>query len=231
MNSIDRNDVTEKLNAERRFLQRLRSHDEEIASAGRVFLEIVRAAAQFKDLGQCVTVFGSARFKEDHPYYEAARETGKVLAEAGYAVITGGGPGIMEAANRGAKEGGGLSIGCNILLPQEQEPNPYVDRFVEFDHFYVRKMIMVKLSTAFVLFPGGFGTLDEIFETITLMQTKKIEPMPIAVLGGEKFWQSMRDFVVNSMLAEETISPEDLDLFTYVPEPGEIVNFIRGAEN
>ncbi len=137
----------------------------------------------------------------------------------------------MEAANPGAKEGGGLSIGCNISLPQEQKANPYVDRFVEFDHFFVRKMMMVKLSSAFVLFPGGFGTLDEIFETITLKQTEKIQKMPIVVLGGESFWQSLRDFIVNSMLAENTISPSDRELISYVQSPDEIINLVKSSEN
>ncbi len=231
MTKNDVDEIAKKHNSEKLFLERLRSHDEELAGAGRVFLEIVHATAELGGLENCITVFGSARFQEDHPYYEAARETGKVLAEAGYTVVTGGGPGIMEAANRGAREGGGLSIGCNISLPHEQRPNAYVDRFVEFDHFFVRKMMMVKMSSAFVLFPGGFGTLDEIFETITLMQTGKIERMPIIVLGGESFWQSLKEFIVNSMVIEETISPGDLDLITYVSSPDEILDAIRTVQS
>ncbi|MDG2103914.1 MAG: TIGR00730 family Rossman fold protein [Pirellulaceae bacterium] len=170
--------------------------------------------------------FGSARFMEGHHYYDLARETGHHLAEAGYTVITGGGPGIMEAANRGAREAGGQSIGCNISLPHEQRPNPWVDRFVEFDHFFVRKMMMIKLSKAFVLLPGGFGTLDEIFETMTLMQTGKIDPMPVIVLG-EKFWNAMRDFVFNTMIKEGAIGEEDLGLLSEANLAEEVVPLIR----
>lgn len=193
-------------------------------------MEIMHAATELTDLGPCVTVFGSARFTEDHRYYKMARETGRLLAAAGYTVITGGGPGIMEAANRGAKEAGGRSIGCNISLPEEQKPNPYVDRFVQFDHFFVRKMMMIKLSSAFVLLPGGFGTLDEIFETVTLMQTGKIETMPIVVLGGE-FWQTMRQFITESLLTEKTIGREDLDLIALADSPVDVVRLIREEPN
>lgn len=193
-------------------------------------MEIMHAATELTDLGPCVTVFGSARFTEDHRYYKMARETGRLLAAAGYTVITGGGPGIMEAANRGAKDAGGRSIGCNISLPEEQKPNPYVDRFVQFDHFFVRKMMMIKLSSAFVLLPGGFGTLDEIFETVTLMQTGKIETMPIVVLGGE-FWQTMRQFITESLLTEKTIGREDLDLIALADSPVDVVRLIREEPN
>ena len=149
---------------EKQFLSGSRDNPRELATAGRVFLEFVRGFENLGGLGRCVTVFGSARFKEDHPYYELARALGRALAERGFAVMTGGGPGIMEAANRGAREGGGLSIGCNIELPMEQEPNPYLDRFVEFEYFFVRKVMLVKYSQAFVVMPGGLGTIDEVFE-------------------------------------------------------------------
>ncbi len=211
---------------ERNFLRSLRSSDEELASAGRVFVEMLHAETELKDLGKCVTVFGSARFLEDHPYYKLARETGRLLAEAGYSVVTGGGPGIMEAANRGAKEGGGTSIGCNISLPMEQKPNPYVDKFVEFEHFFVRKVMLVKLSTGFVVFPGGFGTLDEVFEALTLMQTKKIESFPVVVLG-DHFWDSMRRFIGESMLREGTIGAADLDLLSSAETPREAVDILK----
>lgn len=223
-------EISKRHDAERQFLKRLRSQEEELASAGRVFMEIMHAATELTDLGPCVTVFGSARFTEDHRYYKMARETGRLLAAAGYTVITGGGPGIMEAANRGAKDAGGRSIGCNISLPEEQKPNPYVDRFVQFDHFFVRKMMMIKLSSAFVLLPGGFGTLDEIFETVTLMQTGKIETMPIVVLGGE-FWQTMRQFITESLLTEKTIGREDLDLIALADSPVDVVRLIREEPN
>jgi uncharacterized protein (TIGR00730 family) len=142
----------------------------------RIMVEFVRGFRALHFVGPCVTVFGSARFKEDHPYYALGREVGRELARAGFTVMTGGGPGIMEAANRGAKEVGGRSVGCNIELPAEQKPNQYLDRFITFHHFFVRKVMLVKYSYAFVALPGGFGTLDEIFETATLVQTGKIRP-------------------------------------------------------
>ncbi len=211
---------------ERNFLRSLRSHDEELASAGRVFIELLHAETELKGLGKCVTVFGSARFPEDHPYYKLARETGRLLALEGYSVVTGGGPGIMEAANRGAKEGGGTSIGCNIRLPEEQKPNPYVDKFVEFEHFFVRKVMLVKLSTGFAVFPGGFGTLDEVFEALTLMQTKKIESFPVVVLGDD-FWDSMRSFIRDSMLRQGTVDEADLQLLSVAETPREAVDIIK----
>ena len=171
--------------AEREFLAGKREHSENVESAVRVFLEYLRGV-EFLNIDQpCVTVFGSARFKEDHPYYMMAREVGRALAEQGFAVMTGGGPGIMEAANRGAKEAGGLSIGANIHLPREQKPNDYVDRWIEFDHFFVRKVMMVKFSCAFVVMPGGFGTMDEVFETLTLIQTRKIDYFPVVTMGAD----------------------------------------------
>ena len=212
---------------DRRFLSGSREHPEELASAGRVFLEFVRGFQRLGTLGQCVTVFGSARFPEGHEYYELARQVGQRLAREGFTVMTGGGPGIMEAANRGAKESGGLSIGCNIQLPMEQKPNPYLDRFVEFEHFFVRKVMLVKYSQAFVVMPGGFGTLDEVFETATLMQTNKIDSFPIVGLGS-KFWGSLNEFVRNSLLPEGTISPSDLDLFQTTDSVDEAVRIING---
>jgi uncharacterized protein (TIGR00730 family) len=173
----------------------------------------VRGFEHLGGLGRCVTVFGSARFKEDHPYYELARSLGQALARSGFAVMTGGGPGIMEAANRGAREGGGVSIGCNIQLPMEQEGNPYLDRFVEFEYFFVRKVMLVKYSQAFVVMPGGLGTLDEVFEIATLIQTGKIERFPIVAMGSE-FWEPFREFSTGSMLREATVDESDRELFT-----------------
>jgi uncharacterized protein (TIGR00725 family) len=143
--------------AEKSFLRGRRSTADEMESAVRVFLEMLRGFEELEFSGPCVTVFGSARFAEGHPYYEMARQVGRLLAEQGFAVMTGGGPGVMEAANRGAKEAGGFSLGCNIHLPKEQKPNPYLDRFVEFEHFFVRKVMLVKYSSAFIVLPGGFG--------------------------------------------------------------------------
>lgn len=183
----------------------------DVEGAVRIFLEILRGFEFMQADRPIVTVFGSARFREGSRYYEQAREMGRALGEAGFAVMTGGGPGIMEAANRGCKEAGGLSIGANIHLPAEQDPNPYIDRFMEFEHFFVRKVIMVKYSSAFVVCPGGFGTLDEIFETLVLMQTDKIDDFPVVALGAD-FWGPMIDFFQTKMVAEGTITPADIDL-------------------
>ncbi len=214
------------LETEKSFLRGSRQHNEELASAGRIFLEFIQGFWSLQHIGPCVTVFGSARFTEEHPYYDLARRMGRRLAEEGLTVMTGGGPGIMEAANRGAKEGGGLSIGCNIQLPEEQKPNPYLDRFVEFDHFFVRKVMLVKYSKAFVVMPGGFGTLDEVFETATLMQTGKIEAFPIVAMGGE-FWNSLSRFMEGTLLAEGTISAPDLDLIQLTDSIDEAIRIIR----
>ena len=214
---------------EKRFLSGSRDHSEELASAGRIFLEFVRGFAALKIDQPCVTVFGSARFTEGHQYYDLTYALGQRLAEEGFAVMTGGGPGIMEAANRGAKEAGGLSIGCNIELPMEQKPNAYLDRFVEFEHFFVRKVMLLKYSQAFVVMPGGLGTLDEVFEAATLMQTGKIESFPLVAMGGG-FWQSLREFIRNTLLAEGTISADDLNLVSVVDSVDEAVTAIKRGQ-
>lgn len=183
----------------------------DVEGAVRIFLEILRGFEFMQIDRPCVTVFGSARFHDGDVYYELARQMGRALAEAGFCVMTGGGPGIMEAANRGCKEAGGLSLGANIHLPAEQKPNAYIDEFMEFEHFFVRKVIMVKYSSAFVVCPGGFGTLDEIFETLVLMQTDKIDDFPVVALGAS-FWEPMIDFFHNRMVAEGTIAPADIGL-------------------
>jgi uncharacterized protein (TIGR00730 family) len=193
-----------------RFLEGPQKRRFELAWALRIFWEIMRGFRTLHFVGPCVTVFGSARFKEGHPYYELAREIGGRLAGAGFTVMTGGGPGIMEAANRGAKEAGGRSVGCNIELPQEQHPNPYLDHWITFKHFFVRKLMLVKYSYAFVALPGGFGTLDEIFETATLVQTGKIPDFPL-VLIGRKFWEPLLEFMESRLVVEETIDQADMD--------------------
>jgi uncharacterized protein (TIGR00730 family) len=217
-----------------------RSHAEELLLSGRragraefmsavgIFAEFLRGFRKLQGLGPCVTVFGSARFDEEHRYYRLAREIGERIARAGYTVMTGGGPGIMEAANRGAQSGGGRSIGCNIKLPEEQHPNPYLDTFVEFNHFFVRKVMLVKYSHAFVVMPGGFGTLDEIFETATLIQTRKMAPFPIVAVGRD-YWKHLRTFIRQTMVGEATISPGDLDLITITDSPEEAIELIRGG--
>ncbi len=216
----------EVLGAERHFLAGRQSNERNLESAIRFFLEFLKGFESFQDLGPCVTVFGSARFTEDHRYYQLARDLGKALAEEGYAVLTGGGPGIMEAANRGAKEAGGRSFGCNIKLPKEQNANPYVDAFIEFEHFFIRKVMLVKYSSAFAVMPGGFGTLDEIFEVVTLIQTGKVDGFPIVALGGE-FWDHMASFVEKTMINERTISREDLELIARVDTVEDALAHIR----
>jgi uncharacterized protein (TIGR00730 family) len=173
--------------------------------------EFVYGINALAEVGAAVSVFGSARFSESHPAYAASRKLGGLLAHAGFAVITGGGPGIMEAANRGAFDAGGLSIGCNIELPFEQAGNPYTNLAINFRYFFVRKTMFVKFSNGFVIFPGGFGTLDELFEALTLVQTRKVSRFPI-ILYGRSYWQTLIDWITHTQLAEGTISPEDLDL-------------------
>ncbi|HLJ94195.1 MAG TPA: TIGR00730 family Rossman fold protein [Gemmataceae bacterium] len=182
----------------------------ELGRAFRIFFEILGGFRKLHFIGPCVTVFGSARFVEDQPYYQLAREVGSRLARAGFTVMTGGGPGIMEAANRGAKEAGGFSVGCNIELPKEQEPNRYLDRWVTFRHFYVRKLMLVKYSYAFIALPGGFGTLDEIFETATLIQTGKIQQFPLVLMGVD-YWRPLLDFFRHRLMEQKTVDPIDVN--------------------
>ena len=169
-----------------------------------------------------VTIFGSARVGEEHPAYRDAREVSRRLAEAGFAIVTGGGPGVMEAANRGAREGGGLSVGFNIELPHEQLSNPYLDIGLTFKHFYARKTMFVKAAEGFVIFPGGFGTLDELFESLTLIQTGKVLHFPV-VLFDSRFWQPLLDWIAERPLAEGMVSPDDVELVTVTDDPGEAV--------
>jgi uncharacterized protein (TIGR00730 family) len=211
---------------ESKFLVGRRDRAEDLESAVRIFLEFLKGFESLEVACPSVTVFGSARFPEGHKYYELARAVGREIAKAGFPVITGGGPGIMEAANRGAREAGGKSIGVNIELPMEQEPNPYLDEFVEFDHFFVRKVMLVKYSCAFIVMPGGFGTLDEVFETATLMQTGKIDHFPIITMGSD-FWKHLQDFVTNSLVAQGTVSEKDRELFHSTDDPGKAVDIIR----
>ena len=174
--------------AEAAFLTETRTREKEIARLERIHDEFVKGFKGLSQLGPAVTVFGSARFKDGHPYYKLARATGAELARAGFATLTGGGPGIMEAANRGAFESGGTSYGLNIILPHEQNPNPYVQQSINFHYFFVRKVMLIKYSCAFIIMPGGLGTLDELFEAATLIQCRKIGPFPV-VLMGTRFWR------------------------------------------
>lgn len=209
-----------------RFLEGPQPRRFELARVIRIFREFMRGFRTLHFVGPCVTVFGSARFAEGHPYYDQAREIGARLARAGFTVMTGGGPGIMEGANRGAKEVGGRSLGCNIQLPMEQKPNPYVDRFITFRYFFVRKLMLVKYSYAFVVMPGGFGTLDELFETATLIQTGKISNFPLVLIGRD-FWRPLLEFMENRLIAEKTIDPTDLTRIVITDSAEEAVEAIR----
>jgi uncharacterized protein (TIGR00730 family) len=186
----------------------------------RILSEFVEGFDALNEVGPAVTVFGSARATSDDPYYAAGRALGAALARRGFAVITGGGPGIMEAVNRGCQEAGGLSVGCNIELPDEQELNEYVDLGVEFRYFFVRKNMFVKYARGFVIFPGGLGTLDELFESLTLAQTGKIEHFPI-VLFGTEYWTGLLDWMRKVVLGRRAISPQDMDLMTLTDDPEE----------
>ncbi|MCS7199424.1 MAG: TIGR00730 family Rossman fold protein [Caldimicrobium sp.] len=173
-----------------------------------------------------VTIFGSARTQPEEKDYQKAVELGRLLARAGFSVITGGGPGIMEAANKGASEGGGYSVGLNIKLPMEQEPNPYANVRLEFRYFFIRKVMLAKYSVAFVFFPGGFGTMDEMFEILTLVQTKKIRPVPI-VLVDKTFWKPLLTWFTKVLIPSNKITLHDMELFKVLDEPEEIVSFIK----
>lgn len=188
--------------------------------------ELFQGFRRLRGLGPCVTVFGSARFQEDHRYYQMAEQIGYALGQAGYTVMTGGGPGVMEAANRGAQRAGAQSVGCNIELPREQQANPYLDLNLSFHHFFVRKVMLVKFSSAFVVLPGGFGTLDEIFETLNLIETKKIQRFPLVAMGSD-FWNNLNSFINDSLLKEQTISPIDWSQLLVSDDPMEVVEYLQ----
>jgi uncharacterized protein (TIGR00730 family) len=211
-------------NRERNFLMERRSAEREKARLKRITAEFERGFKRLGKLGPAVTVFGSARFKPGHDYYELAREVGRELALAGLTTITGGGPGAMEAANRGAREAGGPSYGLNILLPHEQEPNPYVDESVEFQYFFVRKVMLVKYSCAYIVVPGGLGTLDELYEAATLIQCGKIGPFPLVLLGRE-FWNGMRDFLLY-MVDQGVFDAKEIGFARIVDSPQEAVEMV-----
>jgi len=196
----------------------------------RIMGEFVEGFDELASLNRGISIFGSARSKPDDPNYKAAQETAALLAAEGFAVITGGGPGIMEAANKGAFEAGGLSIGCNIELPFEQRPNPYQTRSLTFKYFFVRKMMFVKYSLGFIIFPGGFGTLDELFEALTLIQTKKIRNFPI-VLFGSAYWTGMLNWLRDVVMAEGKISEDDFRLLHITDSPSEVVEIVLHSQS
>jgi len=210
---------------EKVFLEGPRSRFREFIFALKVLFEFISGFRVLHFLGPCVAVFGSARVAEDSPFYGQARDLGSGLAKLGFTVITGGGPGIMEAANRGAKEAGGHSVGCNIRLPKEQHPNPYLDKWFLCKYFFVRKVLMFKYSDAFIIMPGGIGTLDEFFEALTLIQTRKILDFPIIVFGNA-FWEPLRP-MLNSLLQHQMIAPEDLNLLLFTDSVEEALAHIE----
>jgi uncharacterized protein (TIGR00730 family) len=193
----------------------------------KIMAEFVEGFERLSKIGPCVSIFGSARTKQDQPYYKLAEKIAYKLTKNGYGIVTGGGPGIMEAGNRGANRGKGASVGLNIELPFEQDDNPYIDsdKSLDFDYFFVRKVMFVKYSQGFVVMPGGFGTMDELFEAITLIQTKKIGKFPI-VLVGRKYWSGLFEWIKNTLLEARNISPKDLDLISLVDTEDEVLNVI-----
>ncbi|AWV96673.1 LOG family protein [Arcticibacterium luteifluviistationis] len=211
--------------SEIKFLEGPKSRWAEFKMAFEVFAEFIKGFRNLHFIGPAVTVFGSARFKEDNEHYIKARELSGEIAKTGFTILTGGGPGIMEAANRGAKDVGGKSVGINIILPHEQYPNPYLDKWVDLKYFFVRKTLLIKYSYAFVICPGGFGTLDEFFEAMTLIQTGKIKEFPIVVFGKE-FHEHIEKHV-QKMIEEKTISPKDKDMFLVTDDIGEAVEHIK----
>jgi uncharacterized protein (TIGR00730 family) len=223
------NNVTE----DEKLLQAPRSAEDDYTKTDpwrvmRITAEFVEGMDALAGVRRGVSIFGSARTSPDDPMYKAAEETGRLLAEAGFTIVTGAGPGVMEAANKGARDGGGPSVGCNIELPFEQGANPYVDTLVNFRYFFVRKTMFVKYSNAFVIFPGGFGTLDEMFEAITLIQTGKIYQFPV-ILFGRAYWAGLVRWLQSRVLLERKISPGDLDLLIMTDDPREVVHTISQA--
>ncbi len=222
--SVSKKDIV-ALQREKGFLEGPHSRTGEFMTILRVLKDFIHGFRGLHFVGPCVTVFGSARTSVGSRYYELAREMGAAIAQLGFTVMTGGGPGIMEAANRGAREAGGVSVGCNIKLPHEQSANPYLDHEVTMHYFFVRKTLLIKYSYAFVVMPGGVGTLDELFEALTLIQTKKIENFPIVIMGKE-YWKNTLD-MLETMVTERTISPDDLDLVFATDSVPEAIAYIR----
>lgn len=217
--------IVKNANEERIFLEGPQSRKRDFFFVIKVLTEFVKGFRALHFVGPCATVFGSARFHEDHPYYILSRKMGAELANIGFTVLTGGGPGVMEAANRGAKDVGGKSVGCNIVLPQEQKPNKYLDKWVYIRYFFVRKVLLVKYSYAFVVMPGGFGTMDELFEALTLIQTLSIKRFPVVLMDKVFYKQLMTHFEV--MVESKTISKEDMDLFLFTDSVDEAIAHIQ----
>lgn len=214
-----------KLPAEGFYLEGPKKRRNELLFALDVFFQFIKGFRKLHFVGPCITVFGSARFEAGHPWYEKARAVGKAIAQMGFTTMTGGGPGVMEGANRGAWESGGKSVGCNIVLPHEQQPNPYLHRWVDIKYFFVRKVLLHKYSYAFIVLPGGWGTMDELFETLTLSQTGIVPNFPV-VLMGKDYYQPLWDFL-EKMSHEGTISAHDLRLIKFTDSVSEAMAHIR----
>jgi uncharacterized protein (TIGR00730 family) len=215
----------QKIKTEIQFLEGPQSRWQDFKYAVSVFFEFIKGFRALHFVGPCVTVFGSARFKEDHPYYKQARELSGLIAKLGFTIMTGGGPGLMEAANRGAKDVGGKSVGCNIVLEHEQQRNPYLDKCVDIKYFFLRKTLLIKYSYAFIVMPGGFGTLDEFYEALTLVQTRKIKMFPIIIYDKDFYIKILEH---NQHLANAgTISPEDEQLYLVTNSNEETIQYIK----
>lgn len=192
----------------------------------RIMAEFVDAIEELSKIKHAVSIFGSARETPLDTHYQKTEHLARLLAQEGFSVITGGGPGIMEAANKGASEGGGISVGMNIHLPYEQTPNPYANVRIDYKYFFIRKVMFVKYAMAYVILPGGFGTMDELFEALTLIQTKRIKSFPVILMGSD-YWSGLIDWIKKTMLREGKISPEDIDLFQVIDEPEDVIKHIR----
>ncbi len=192
----------------------------------RIMAEFVESIEALSKIRNAVTIFGSARLKPEDKYYQMAESLGRVLAQSGFSVITGGGPGIMEAANKGAAEAGGKSVGMNIRLPFEQKPNPYANLQIEYKYFFIRKVMFVKYALAYVILPGGYGTMDELFEALTLIQTKRVKSFPLILMGSE-YWQGLLEWLKNSMLHKDMILPADFEMIQIIDDPEQVVRHIK----
>lgn len=218
-----------QIRGEAQFLAGRHSKLEECFRVLRIGIEFIRGFRHFHKIGPAITVFGSARIRDErHPYYELAKKIGSVVAREGYAVITGGGPGIMEAANRGAQEAKGISVGCNIILPHEQRPNNFLDTVVTFYYFFVRKVMLVKYSYAFIIMPGGLGTLDEMTEALTLIQTGKLYDFPV-ILVGKDYWKGFENWIRDTVVAQGAMHPDELNYFQITDDPEEVARIIRAT--
>jgi uncharacterized protein (TIGR00730 family) len=207
------------------FLEGPHSRSFDFFRACRIFFECIKGFRRFHLVGPCVTVFGSARFSENHRYYDLARQMGERIAKAGFTVMTGGGPGLMEAANRGAKAVNGTSVGCNITLPHEQKPNAFLDHWVEFRYFFIRKLMLAKYSYAFIALPGGFGTLDELFEVATLIQTGKMKNFPVILMGTD-YWMPFKEFLNGTLVRHGAIDSVDANRLVFTDSPEDAVELI-----